>query len=72
MAGQTGQTGLPAVRSAGREEELRLELGPAVIPRLPLVGRTVLESILKLSRATIFHVSDGPHLDYDLMIVKYF
>ena len=62
-AGQSGQTGLPAVRSAGREEELRLELGPAVIPRLPLVGQTVPESILMFSRATIFHVSDQSYLD---------
>ena len=61
-AGQSGQTGRPAVRSAG--EELRLVLGPAVIPRLPLVGRTVPESILMFSRATIFHVSDQSYLDY--------
>ena len=63
-AGQTGQTGRLVIRSAGREEELRLVLGPAVIPRLLLVGQTVLESILMFSRATIFHVSDQSYLDY--------
>ena len=57
-AGQSGLSGRPVIRSAGREEELRLVLGPAVIPRLPLVGRTVPESILMFSRATIFRVSD--------------
>ena len=56
-AGQSGQTGLPAVRSAGREEEFILELAPAVIPRLLMEGQIVLESILMSSRATIFHVS---------------
>ena len=60
-AGQSGQTGLSAVRSADREE-LILVLGPAVIPGLPLVGQTVPESILMFSRATIFHVSDQSYL----------
>ena len=62
-AGQSGQTGLPAVRSAGREEEFILVTDTAVIPRLPLVGRTVLESLLMFSRATIFHVSDQSYLN---------
>ena len=62
MAGQTGQTGLPAVRSADREE-FRLGTGPVVIPRLPLEGQTVPESILMFSRATIFHVSDQSYSD---------
>ena len=55
-AGQSGQTGRPVVRSAG--EELRLVTGPAVIRSLLMEGRTVPESILMFSRATIFHVSD--------------
>ena len=70
-AGQSGQTGLPAVRSAGRGEAFILVTDTAVIPRLPLVGQTVPESILMFSRATIFLVSDQSYLDYDLIIIKY-
>ena len=57
LSGQTGQTGLPAVKSA--MEGFKLVFGPAVIP---LVGQTVPESILMFSRATIFHVSDQSYL----------
>ena len=69
--GQSGLTGRPAVRSAGREEEFILELAPALIPRLLMEGQIVLESILMFSPATIFHVSDQTYLDYDFMVVKY-
>ena len=56
-AGQSGQTGRPAVRSAGREEELRLVFGPAVILHLSMEGEIVTEIIFKFSHAIIFPVS---------------
>ena len=56
-AGQSGQTGRLVIRSAGREEELRLVFGPAVILHLSMEGEIVTEIILMFSHAMIFLVS---------------
>ena len=56
-AGQSGLTGRPAVRSAGREEELRLVTDTAAILHLSMEGEIVTEIIFKFSHAIIFPVS---------------
>ena len=55
--GQSGLTGRPAVRSAGREEELRLVTDTAAILHLSMEGEIVTEIIFKFSHAIIFPVS---------------
>ena len=57
VTGQSGQTGRPAVRSAGREEELRLVTDTAAILHLSMEGEIVTEIIFKFSHAIIFPVS---------------
>ena len=56
-AGQSGQTGRPAVRSVGREEELRLVTDTAAILHLSMEEVIVTEIIFKFSHAIIFPVS---------------
>ena len=56
-AGQSGLTGRPAVRSVGREEELRLVTDTAAILHLSMEGEIVTEIIFKFSHAIIFPVS---------------
>ena len=56
-AGQSGQTGRLVIRSAGREEELRLVTDTAVILHLSMEGEIVTEIILKFGHAIIFPVS---------------
>ena len=55
VAGQTGGTGLPAVRSV--QEVFRFVNDPAPTPCLLLVGQIVLESPVEFSRATFLPVN---------------